>query len=142
MIHIIYNKVAGIATIEMAPMTGMGRYHARFDRQGLLWAAGAVLGMAVFAILAPGSARAAPSFVSCGGAAMLGGAQLNCSHLAPAKPAQLCNFSWSLLLPNNVPQVVSGSFLLPKGSNNAIVYQGSGYVGSLAAPIILCSDQH
>ena len=75
---------------------------------------------------------AAPRFVSCGGAAMLGAALLNCSHLAPTKPAQLCNFSWSLLQVGNVPQVVSGSFLLPPGANNAQVYQGAGYVAALA----------
>jgi hypothetical protein len=98
--------------------------------------------LAVALLLGLHEAEAAPNFVACGGAAMLGGAQLNCSHLAPRKPAQLCNFSWSLLLPNNVPQVVSGSFLLPQGANNAMVYQGTGFVGSLSAPIILCADQH
>ncbi|MDQ0391173.1 hypothetical protein [Labrys monachus] len=86
-------------------------------------------------------AGAAPKFVSCGGAAMLGGAQLNCSHLDAKKPSQLCNFSWALLLPNNVPQIASGSFLLPRGANNAIVYQGSGFTGALSEPIILCQDQ-
>lgn len=73
---------------------------------------------------------------------MLGGAILNCSHLALAKPAQLCNFSWSLLQPGNVPQVVSGSFLLPSGANNVQVYQASGFIASLTAPIVLCQDQH
>jgi hypothetical protein len=142
MIHIIYNKAAGIAIAEMARVKQMGRYHMKFDRQMMVFAAGAALALAGFLALGTGTARAAPSFVSCGGAAMLGGAQLNCSHLAPKKPAQLCNFSWSLLLPNNVSQVVSGSFLLPQGANNAIVYQGTGFVGSLTAPVILCADQH
>ncbi|WP_413989259.1 hypothetical protein ACMDCR_25245 [Labrys okinawensis] len=115
----------------------------KFDRLMMVFAAGAALALAGFIMtLGAETARAAPNFVSCGGAAMLGGAQLNCSHLEPKKPAQLCNFSWSLLLPNNVPQVVSGSFLLPQGANNAIVYQGTGFVGSLTAPVILCADQH
>jgi hypothetical protein len=120
----------------------MGRLHVKFDVKLIIWGAAASFLLAVYALLGAGAAHAAPKFVSCGGAAMLGGAQLNCSHLAPSKPAQLCNFSWSLLLPNNIPQVVSGSFLLPQGANNAMVYQGSGFVGSLTAPIILCADQH
>jgi hypothetical protein len=120
-------------------MSEMSHSHVEVD-PGLL-TAGAALVLAAFMVLASRSAEAAPKFVSCGGAAMLGGAQINCSHLAPDKPAQLCNFSWSLLLPNNVPQVVSGSFLLPQGSNNAIVYQGTGFVSTLTAPVVLCQDQ-
>ncbi len=142
MIIAIYNKVAEIAMTEMGPVSEMGRYHVKFDRRIPVLGSSTVFALIAFMMLSVNSAQAAPKFVSCGGAAMLGGAQLNCTHLAPDKPAQLCNFSWSLLLPNNVPQVVSGSFLLPKGSNNATVYQGSGFVGSLTGPIVLCQDQH
>jgi hypothetical protein len=138
MISIIYNKVARIAMTAVK----MGRHHVKIDVKSIIWGAAASSLLAVYVLLGAGAAQAAPKFVSCGGAAMLGGAQLNCSHLAPNKPSQLCNFSWSLLLPNNIPQVVSGSFLLPQGANNAMVYQGSGFVGSLTAPIILCADQH
>jgi hypothetical protein len=146
MIPRFYNKAVAFAMMEMGPVREMGRYHVKFDRGLLILGASvalALLAMLVLVlVLGPATAEAAPKFVSCGGAAMLGGAQLNCTHLAPTKPAQLCNFSWSLLLPNNVPQMVSGSFLLPQGSNNATVYQGSGFVGSLTAPIVLCQDQH
>ena len=142
MIPRFYNKAAAFAMMEMAPVSEMGRYHVKFDRGLLILGASAALALLAMLVLGPATAEAAPKFVSCGGAAMLGGAQLNCTHLAPTKPAQLCNFSWSLLLPSNVPQVVSGSFLLPQGSNNATVYQGSGFVGSLTAPIVLCQDQH
>ena len=106
-----------------------------------LTASAAVVAILGLAALCP-PAHAAPKFVSCGGAAMLGGAQLNCSHIDAKKPSQLCTFSWALLLPNNMPQVVTGSFLLPRGANNAIVYQGTGFTGSLGEPIILCQDQH
>ena len=120
----------------------MAADHARFDRGPAL--TGAALLCATWFVLTLGThpAAAAPRFVSCGGAAMLGAALLNCSHLAPTKPAQLCNFSWSLLQVGNVPQVVSGSFLLPPGANNAQVYQGAGYVAALASPVILCQDQN
>jgi hypothetical protein len=123
----------------------MRGYRAKSDRKTAMrrvitaaFGAGAALfGIGVFCL----PAKAAPKFVSCGGAAMLGGAQINCTHLDAKKPSQLCNFSWALLMPNNVPQVVTGSFLLPRGANNAIVYQGTGFTGSLSEPIILCQSQ-
>lgn len=142
MFSIIYNKGAIIAIVELGPVSDMSGHHARFDRGMAIFCVGLALAVIAFMVTLSESAEAAPDFISCGGAAMLGGAQLNCSHLAPKKPAQLCNFSWSLLLPNNVPQVVSGSFLLPAGANNAMVYQGSGFVGSLTSPVVLCQDQH
>jgi hypothetical protein len=140
MFSVLYNKGAAIAMAEFDLVDEMSGHHAKFDRGMVVFGASCLFGLLAVATLTD-SAQAAPKFVSCGGAAMLGGAQLNCSHLAPNKPAQLCNFSWSLLLPNNVPEVVSGSFLLPTGSNNATVYQGTGFTGSLTAPIVLCQDQ-
>ena len=142
MFYNVYNEGVMIATALIGPVDEMWASCVKFDLKSLLTVAalaiaGTVLGWA--ALSSP--AKAAPKFVSCGGAAMLGGAQLNCSHLDPKKPSQLCNFSWTLLLPNNVSQVVSGSFLLPQGANNAIVYQGNGFTGSLTMPVILCQDQ-
>ncbi|MDQ0471950.1 hypothetical protein [Labrys wisconsinensis] len=88
-------------------------------------------------ILAAGPAAAA-SPVSCGGAAMLGAAQLLCSHTDPKQPTQLCTFSWDLVTSDNVSKVVEGSFLLPPGSSNVQVYSGSGFNNQLSQPIILC----
>lgn len=137
-----YNKDASNAIGQMGTNRKMPADHARFDRSRVLTGAGLFCAALLALALGTDPAVAAPRFVSCGGAAMLGGALLNCSHLAPTKPAQLCNFSWSLLQVGNVPQVVSGSFLLPPGANNAQVYQGAGYVAALASPIILCQDQN
>jgi hypothetical protein len=134
-----YNKGVIIATALVSPVDEMWVLLANFDRKSLLASVALAVTLCLPALWGP--ADAAPKFVSCGGAAMLGGAQLNCSHLDPKKPSQLCNFSWTLLLPNNVSQVVSGSFLLPQGANNTIVYQGSGFTGSLTMPVILCQDQ-
>ena len=90
--------------------------------------------------LHPAPARAAQA-VSCGGAAMLGGAQLSCSHVDPHAPAQVCTFSWALVDSGNVTRVVEGSFLLPPGSVNANVYQGSGFTAALSQPIVLCQGR-
>ena len=76
--------------------------------------------------------------VSCGGAAMLGGAQLNCSHVEPAAPPQLCTFSWALHTMAGDQKVVEGSFLLPPGAANVTVYQGSGFDSALSNPIVIC----
>lgn len=137
-----YNKAASNAIAQMSAGGTMAGHHARIDR-GLVLVGTGVLCAGLF-VLAPGArpAAAAPRFVSCGGAAMLGAALLNCSHLAPAKPAQLCNFSWSLAQAGNVPRVVSGSFLLPPGASNVQVYQGAGYVAALTLPVVLCQDQN
>ena len=86
------------------------------------------------------SGLAAPPF-SCGSFAMLGGAQLICSHVDPRAPTQFCTFTWALVGNNNSPSVVGGSFLLPRGIANATVYQGSGYNSEMSAPIVLCQGQ-
>jgi hypothetical protein len=96
----------------------------------------AIFGL-VFQLFGAGPAVAG-SAVSCGGAAMLGGAQLNCSHIDPKAPAQLCTFSWALLTMANTSKIVEGSFLLPPNASNMQVYQASGFSGQLASPIILC----
>ena len=70
--------------------------------------------LATIALLSVAAARPA---VSCGGAALLGGAQLLCSQVDPKAPAQLCTFRWALATPANQTQVVSGSFLLPPGAS-------------------------
>jgi hypothetical protein len=93
----------------------------------------ATLGLA---LLGQGPAMAAPAF-SCGGAAMLGGAQLICSHVDPQAPAQICTFSWALMSSAG-PTVVTGSFLLAPGISNATEYQGSGFPYALSNPIVLC----
>ena len=85
-------------------------------------------------------AEAAAPF-SCGGFAMLGGAQLACSHVDPKAPTQICTYSWALMTPSNGAQVASGSFLLPPGVSNATVYQGSGFSGELSPPIVLCQGK-
>lgn len=91
-------------------------------------------------LLAACPAAAAPAF-SCGGFAMAGGAEMLCSHVDPKAPAQVCTYSWTLLTAANAANVVSGSFLLPPGVANAIVYQGSGFTGALSPPVILCQGR-
>lgn len=85
-------------------------------------------------------ALAAAAAFSCGGAAMLGGAQLLCSHTDPEAPPQVCNYSWSLVGPSG-PTIVQGSFLLTPGLTDATVYQGSGFSYALSAPIVLCQGR-
>ena len=89
-------------------------------------------------LLAAAPARAEPSPVSCGGAAMLGAAQLACSHVDAKAPAQLCTFSWALLSEDNGSKVVEGSFLMLPKAQNVQVYQGAGFAAQLSPPIILC----
>ena len=95
---------------------------------------------AVTCMAVSGPAAAGPAF-TCGGFAMLGGAQIVCSHIDPAAPAQICSFSWALMGSDEAPGVVSGSFLLPPGATNATVYTGSGYTYALSNPIILCQGR-
>jgi hypothetical protein len=84
---------------------------------------------------------AAANAVSCGGFAMLGGAQISCSHVDPRAPTQFCTFSWVLADSANVSHVVDGTFLLPPGSSNATVYQGSRFAAALSQPIVLCQGR-
>jgi hypothetical protein len=83
----------------------------------------------------------AKSAVNCGGAALIGGAQLLCSHVDPKAPAQLCTFSWALATTANQTQVVSGSFLLPPGVSNFQVYAGSGFTHAMSGPIVICQGK-
>jgi hypothetical protein len=83
----------------------------------------------------------AKTIVSCGGAALLGGAQLLCSHIDPREPPQLCTFSWALATPTNQMQVVQGSFLLQPGVANLEVYQGAGFTHAMSEPIVLCQGK-
>lgn len=100
-----------------------------------------------FALLTLGTLLVAPygaaagTVVNCGGFAMLGGAVLSCSHTDPDAPAQSCTFSWALLTSANATSVVEGAFLLPPGSSNLIVYQGSGFASALSNPIVLCQGR-
>ncbi len=91
-------------------------------------------------VLASGAAQAEPA-VSCGGFAMLGGAQISCSHVAPKQPTQVCTFSWTLMTSTNTPQVVQGSFLVTPGTINMTVYQGAGFNSALGNPIVLCQGK-
>ncbi len=83
-------------------------------------------------------AQARPAF-SCAGFALLGGAQLICSHVDPDAPAQTCNFSWSLLSGSG-QSIVTGAFVLAPGVTNATVFQGSGYSSTLTSPVVLCQS--
>jgi hypothetical protein len=96
---------------------------------------------AVLLSMAPASPALAKNAVSCGGAALLGGAQLICSHVNPSAPAQLCTFSWALATPANQTEVVSGSFLIQPGISNLQVYQGAGFVHAMSEPIVLCQGK-
>jgi len=91
--------------------------------------------------LALGSSASAAPVVNCAGAALIGGAQLLCSHLDPKSPAQLCTYSWALATTTNATQVVQGTFLLPPGSNNVTVYQGSGFSHAMSNPIVMCQGK-
>ena len=79
--------------------------------------------------------------VNCGGAALAGGAQLQCSHVDPTSPAQLCTYSWALATMANGTQVVGGTFLMPPGSSNVTVYQGSGFSHAMSNPIVMCQGK-
>ena len=100
----------------------------------LAWASLAL----VVGLAAPADAGSA---VSCGGFAMLGGAQINCSHVVAKAPAQFCTFSWALSASDGSLQAVQGSFLVPPGASNTTVYQGSGFNTALSNPIILCQGR-
>lgn len=97
---------------------------------------------AVAALAAYAAPAAAEEAVSCGGAAMLGGAQLNCSHVVPKAPPQLCTFSWALHTMAGDQKVIEGSFMLPPGASNVQVYQGSGFDSALSNPIVICRGSH
>jgi hypothetical protein len=84
---------------------------------------------------------AGKTVVSCGGAALLGGVQLLCSHVDPTAPAQVCSYSWALATPANQTQIVQGTFLIPPGTSNLMVYQGSGFSRALSEPIVLCQGK-
>jgi len=90
----------------------------------------------VAAILGCALPAAAKDAVSCGGAAMLGGAQLNCSHVEPKAPPQFCTFSWALHTPAGGQQVVEGSFMLPPGA------QRPGLSGQRFRQRAFQSDRH
>ena len=127
---------------------GRSRSHERQDgptdggRAGRLASLALSAGLALIGAAALQSSPAqAASAVSCGGAAMLGGAQITCSHVDPRAPTQFCTFSWSLADSANVQRVVEGTFLLPPGSSNATVYQGSGFAAALSQPIVLCQGR-
>ncbi|TPK65688.1 hypothetical protein FJ930_24740 [Mesorhizobium sp. B2-4-15] len=93
---------------------------------------------AVTALVGCPGAAVAKEAVSCGGAAMLGGAQLNCSHVEPKAPQQFCTFSWDLHTTSGDQKVVEGTFMLPPGAANVTVYQGSGFDSALSNPIVIC----
>ena len=98
----------------------------------LVGAAVALMGIAA-------AADAAQPF-TCGSFAMMGGAELLCSHVDPAAPPQICTFSWALMGPAG-QTVVTGSFMLVPGLTNATVYQGSGFSYALSSPIVLCQGR-
>lgn len=95
--------------------------------------------MGLGTIASPAGAGSSP--VSCGGAAMLGGAQLMCSHVDRKAPAQFCTFSWSLKTTQQTSRIIDGSFLLLPGTTNRQVYSGSGFDSQMSQPIILCQGK-
>ena len=101
---------------------------------------GTTTGVVAALFLAPGAALAGPAF-SCGGFAQLGGAQLLCSHVDPAAPAQVCTYSWTLADTGGSPSVVQGSFVLTPGQRNVTVYQGTGFANALTTPVVLCQGR-
>ena len=123
---------------DQGPRRGEGPHGVR-AWTAVLRLALAPIGLAL--LLVAGSPAAAASAVSCGGAAMLGGAQLMCSHVDPKQPAQLCTFSWDLMTTDNTSKVVEGSFLLQPGSSNVQVYQANGFNSQLSQPIVLCQGK-
>ncbi len=99
----------------------------------------AVLALGLAAL--PGAPALARAPFTCAGAAVSGGAELLCSHTDPDAPTQTCSFSWTLMTAGNQQSVVSGSFLLPVGTANSAVYQGSGFAYALSSPIVLCQGR-
>ena len=101
--------------------------------------------VAVAALAAGLAPLAGPAFaasaVSCGGAALLSGAELLCSHVNPRAPAQICTFSWALTTTANQTQVVSGSFLMEPGTSNVEVYEGGGFIRAVSGPIVICQGR-
>jgi hypothetical protein len=95
-------------------------------------------GLAWLAMAAPAVGK---TVVSCGGAALLSGVELLCSHVDPSAPAQVCNYSWALATPANQTQIIQGAFLIPPGASNVIVYQGGGFIRALSEPIVLCEGK-
>lgn len=97
------------------------------------------------ALVAGLAALAEPAFaasaVSCGGAALLSGAELLCSHVNPRAPAQICTYSWALTTTANQTQVVSGSFLIEPGAANVEEYEGGGFIRAVSGPIVICQGK-
>ena len=89
----------------------------------------------------PGTPALARAPFSCAGMAVAGGAELLCSHTDPDAPTQTCSFSWTLMTVGNQQSVVSGSFVLPTGVANSVVYQGSGFAYALSSPVVLCQGR-
>jgi hypothetical protein len=96
--------------------------------------------MAMFSA-APLAPALAKTPIVCGGAVLLNGAQLLCSHVDPTQPAQLCTYSWALATSANQVQVVSGSFLLQPKMANVQVYSASGFAHAMSEPIVLCQGK-
>src|SRR4051794_3427342 len=110
-----------IADPAPAVIAWIGRARTPRRRGGGAMAIGLVM------MLAAGDPSSAASPVSCGGAAMMGGAQLMCSQTDARAPPQLCTFSWDLMTTDNSSRIVEGSFLLLPGASNVQVYQASGF---------------
>ena len=86
-------------------------------------------------------AASAKTAVNCAGAALLGAAQLLCSHVDPKAAAQLCTFRWELATSANQVQLAQGSFLIPPGASNVQVYSAAGFVRAVSPPIVLCQGR-
>lgn len=102
-------------------------------------AKGALLALGL--VVAPDAAALARAAFSCAGLAVAGGAELLCSHTDPDAPTQTCSFSWTLMTTGDQQSLVNGSFLLPVGVANSVVYQGSGFAYALSNPIVLCQGR-
>jgi hypothetical protein len=132
-----YNKLP--QNEQEGQMVARDKLSGRLGAPRWRWAStGVVASVLAIAPIVEASARPA---VSCGGAALLGGAQLLCSHVDPKAPVQSCTFSWALATAANQTQVVSGSFLLAPGASNVQVYQGAGFIHAMSGPIVLCQGK-
>jgi hypothetical protein len=83
-------------------------------------------------------AAAAGQPVRCAGVALMGAAQLACSHVDKKAPSQFCNFSWALHSDTDGARIEEGSFLIAPGAQNIMVYQGNGFDRALSDPVVMC----
>ncbi len=105
------------------------------------WRLAARLFAGLFLAMAGATPVLARAAFSCAGMALNGGAELLCSHTDPDAPTQVCSFGWYLMDSASRPSMVTGSFSLPRGVANSVVFEGNGYAYALSSPIVLCQGR-